>query len=57
MNIPKGWALVPIDATRKMIDAAAAVEEDGYDAMHKAMIKAAPKSPMDLSTPDAPPSE
>ncbi|HEM6735062.1 TPA: hypothetical protein U2L42_001922 [Citrobacter amalonaticus] len=42
-NIPDGYALVPIDATRAMIDAAARVEEDGYDAMHKAMIAAAPQ--------------
>lgn len=41
--IPDGYALVPIDATRAMIDAAARVEEDGYDAMHKAMIAAAPQ--------------
>ncbi|AJB70078.1 hypothetical protein [Enterobacter hormaechei] len=42
--IPDGWVMVPVDATRAMIDAAARVEEDGYDAMHKAMIVAAPKS-------------
>lgn len=42
-NIPEGYALVPIDATRAMIDAASCVEEDGYDAMHKAMIAAAPQ--------------
>ncbi len=41
--IPDGWKLVPVDATRAMIDAAARVEEDGYDAMHKAMLAAAPK--------------
>lgn len=41
--IPDGYVLVPIDATREMIDAAALVEEDGYDAMHKAMIAAAPQ--------------
>ncbi|VAG78090.1 hypothetical protein [Enterobacter hormaechei] len=41
--IPDGWVLVPVDATRAMIDAAARVEEDGYDAMHKAMIAAAPQ--------------
>lgn len=46
MNIPKGWKLVPIDATRAMIDAAAEAEEDGYDAMHKAMLKAAPAAPI-----------
>jgi len=40
--VPEGYALVPIDATRRMIDAAIAVDEDGYDAMHKAMIAAAP---------------
>lgn len=40
--IPDGWKLVPIDATRAMIDAAQRVEEDGYDAMHKAMLAAAP---------------
>ncbi|HEJ7990189.1 TPA: hypothetical protein SMI27_000827 [Serratia liquefaciens] len=39
---PDGWKLVPIDATRAMIDAAKKVEEDGYDAMHKAMLAAAP---------------
>lgn len=42
---PDGWRLVPVDATRSMINAAAAVEEDGYDAMHKAMLSAAPPSP------------
>lgn len=41
--VPDGWVLVPVDATRAMIDAAARVEEDGYDAMHKAMIAAAPQ--------------
>ncbi|MBN3976456.1 hypothetical protein [Serratia marcescens] len=41
--IPDGWKLVPIDATRAMIDAAQMVEEDGYDAMHKAMLAAAPE--------------
>lgn len=41
--VPDGWALVPVNATRAMIDAAARVEEDGYDAMHKAMLAAAPK--------------
>lgn len=41
--IPDGWKLVPIDATRAMIDAAQRVEEDGYDAMHKAMLAAAPE--------------
>ncbi|HCR0825545.1 TPA: DUF551 domain-containing protein [Klebsiella aerogenes] len=41
--IPDGWKLVPIDATRSMIDAARRVEEDGYDAMHKAMLAAAPQ--------------
>ncbi|HEC0929920.1 TPA: DUF551 domain-containing protein [Klebsiella pneumoniae] len=43
--IPDGWKMVPIDATRAMIDAARRVEEDGYDAMHKAMLAAAPQSP------------
>jgi hypothetical protein len=41
--IPDGWKLVPIDATRAMIDAAQKVEEEGYDAMHKAMLAAAPE--------------
>ncbi len=41
--VPDGWKLVPIDATRAMIDAAQRVEEDGYDAMHKAMLAAAPE--------------
>lgn len=41
--IPDGWKLVPIDATRAMIAAAKKVEEDGYDAMHKAMLAAAPE--------------
>lgn len=41
--IPDGLKLVPIDATRSMIDAAMRVEEDGYDAMHKAMLAAAPQ--------------
>ena len=40
--ITDGWKMVPIDATRAMIDAARRVEEDGYDAMHKAMLAAAP---------------
>lgn len=44
-EIPDGWKLVPIDATRAMIDAAKRVEEDGYDAMHKAMLAAAPDVP------------
>lgn len=39
------WKMVPVDATRAMIDAAAKVEEDGYDAMHKAMLAAAPVPP------------
>ncbi|HFI5662639.1 TPA: DUF551 domain-containing protein, partial [Klebsiella michiganensis] len=43
--ITDGWKMVPIDATRAMIDAARRVEEDGYDAMHKAMLAAAPQSP------------
>ncbi|CAM5569895.1 hypothetical protein [Eoetvoesiella caeni] len=42
------WHLTPIDATRKMIDAAKAVEEDGYDAMHKAMLKNSPSPPLPL---------
>ncbi|MDX7082519.1 hypothetical protein [Serratia marcescens] len=42
-EIPDGWRLVPIDATRAMIEAAQMVEEDGYDAMHKAMLAAAPE--------------
>ncbi|MXF49729.1 DUF550 domain-containing protein [Raoultella sp. Lac2] len=41
--IPDGWKMVPIDATRAMIDAAMRAEEDGYDAMHKAMLAAAPQ--------------
>ncbi|HCD7251493.1 TPA: eaa protein [Citrobacter farmeri] len=41
--IPDGWVMVPVNATRAMIDAARTVEEDGYDAMHKAMIAAAPQ--------------
>lgn len=42
-KLPDGWKLVPIDATRAMIDAAQRVEEEGYDAMHKAMLAAAPE--------------
>ncbi|WP_270303566.1 hypothetical protein [Enterobacter cloacae] len=42
-KLPEGWVAVPVNATRAMIDAAARVEEDGYDAMHKAMIAAAPQ--------------
>ncbi|MCR1300840.1 MULTISPECIES: hypothetical protein [unclassified Enterobacter] len=42
-KLPEGWVAMPVDANRAMIDAAARVEEDGYDAMHKAMIAAAPK--------------
>ena len=49
MNIPKGWKLVPVDATRSMIDAASEVEEDGYDAMHKAMLEASPPPTLPLS--------
>ena len=37
-----GWQLVPVEATREMIDAAILVEEDGYAAMHSAMLAAAP---------------
>lgn len=37
------WRLVPVDATPAMVDAAKKVEEDGYDAMHKAMLAAAPE--------------
>lgn len=44
-TVPDGWKLVPVDATRAMIDAARRVEEDGYDAMHKAMLAAAPAAP------------
>ncbi|HGO4255466.1 TPA: DUF551 domain-containing protein, partial [Klebsiella pneumoniae] len=40
--ITDGWKMVPIDAARAMIGAARRVEEDGYDAMHKAMLAAAP---------------
>ena len=42
-KLPEGWVAVPVDATRAMIDAARSVEEDGYDAMHKAMLAAAPQ--------------
>ncbi|SAA61793.1 Uncharacterised protein [Enterobacter roggenkampii] len=42
-KLPEGWVAMPVDANRAMIDAAARVEEDGYDAMHKAMIAAAPQ--------------
>lgn len=42
-KLPEGWVMVPVDATRAMIDAARRVEEDGYDAMHKAMLAAAPQ--------------
>jgi hypothetical protein len=42
VGVPDGWKLVPVDATRAMIDAAARAEEDGYEAMHKAMLAAAP---------------
>lgn len=41
-SVPDGWKLVPVNATRAMIDAAQSVEEDGYDHMHKAMLAAAP---------------
>ena len=41
--VPDGWQWVPIEATREMIDAAILVEEDGYAAMHSAMLAAAPK--------------
>lgn len=44
-RVPPGWQAAPVDATRAMIDAANAVEEDGYDAMHKAMLAAAPRPP------------
>lgn len=49
-KLPDGWKLVPIDATRAMIDAAQRVEEEGYDAMHKAMLAAAPEGSNDLDT-------
>lgn len=45
--IPDGWKLVPVNATRAMIAAAARVEEGGYDAMHKAMLAAAPQKEAD----------
>ncbi|WGK63468.1 hypothetical protein QAO71_16995 (plasmid) [Halopseudomonas sp. SMJS2] len=37
------WQAMPLSATRKMIDAAERVEEDGFDAMYQAMRAAAPK--------------
>lgn len=37
------WQAMPLSATRKMIDAAELVEEDGFDAMYQAMRSAAPK--------------
>ena len=43
--VPDGWKLVPVDATRAMMDAARRVVEEGYDAMHKAMLAAAPAAP------------
>ncbi|MDZ0185624.1 DUF551 domain-containing protein [Klebsiella quasipneumoniae] len=49
--IPDGWKMVPIDATRAMIDAARRVEEDGYDAMHKAMLAAAPQEDINALIP------
>lgn len=39
------WQMMPLSATRKMIDAAERVEEDGYDAMYQAMRVAAPQPP------------
>ena len=42
-DVPEGWQLVPVEATMAMIDAAILVEEDGYAAMHSAMLAAAPK--------------
>lgn len=42
-TLSEGWKLAPIDATRAMIDAAQMVEEDGYDAMYKSMLAAAPE--------------
>ena len=41
--MPEGWQWVPVEPTREMIDAAILVEEDGYAAMHYAMLAAAPK--------------
>ncbi|MEO3293086.1 hypothetical protein ABHD31_08025 [Enterobacter cloacae] len=49
-KLPEGWVAVPVDATRAMIDAARRVEEDGYDAMHKAMIAAAPQQEVKTCT-------
>ena len=43
MVVPEGWQLLPVVATREMIDAAMLVDEDGYAAMHSAMLAAAPK--------------
>ena len=43
LEVLAGWQWVPIEATREMIDAAILVEEDGYAAMHSAMLAAAPK--------------
>ena len=43
LEVLAGWQLVPVEATREMIDAAILVDEDGYAAMHSAMLAAAPK--------------
>lgn len=45
MTQPQKYAVVPVDASRRMIDSAERVDEDGYDAMLKAMIEAAPPPP------------
>ena len=40
-----GWKLVPVEATRAMIDAMREAEESGYSDMHSAALAAAPTPP------------
>ena len=47
--IPDRWRLVPSEATRKMLDAAERVDEDGYHAMWDAMLATAPLPPNALA--------
>lgn len=39
----KKWRVMPSTLTRSMIDAAEAVEEDGFEAMYQAMIRNRPR--------------
>lgn len=44
-GLPFGWVAMPPELNMSMIDAAEAVEEDGYDAMYQAMKRTRPSIP------------